>query len=95
MSSVRKAFPAKVRVNFDPTGALPTTSHYKSSLVLNKLKEIHGVLELIVVNNVCVVKVWSNVCLVHLVENWTRSESGKEFKQPKAFIGLLNFLLDV
>ena len=86
MSSVRKAFPAKVRVNFDPIRALPTTSHYKSSLVLNRLEEGHGVLKLIVVNNVTVVKVWSNVCLVHFVEYWARSESGQKFKQPKTFV---------
>ena len=32
--------------------------------------------KLVMVNNVPVVKVWSNICLVHLVKNWARSESG-------------------
>ena len=47
------------------------------------------------VNDVCVVQVWSNVCLVHLVKNWARSESGEKFQQPKAFVSLLDFFLNV
>ena len=76
MWSVRKAFPAEVRVNFGPIRALLTTSHYESTLVLDRLEEGHGVLKLVMVNNVSVVKVWSNICLVHFVKNWARSESG-------------------
>ena len=62
---------------------------------MDRLEECHGVLKLVVVDNVSVVKVWSNVCLVHLVKDWARSESGKKFKQTEAFVGLLNFFLDV
>ena len=87
--------PAKFLVKFDPAGAFPAVTDNQASLILQFFEKFHALGMLIMVDDVTIVKVVSDVHGVRQFKHFGRDLVGKKFHEGKALFGLVNSFFDM